>query len=171
MHIREFDKHSDTGDLRRCLIELQDFERSLDSRMPSGEQIADDYIPQLLQRCRQCAGKVLLAEVEGKVAGYAAILTKVQSDEIHDGDTEFGLIADLVVLERFRNMGVGGKLLESSESYAREMHVRWLRVGVMAANRVADDLYESSGFQKMYIEREKDLAPASNAGPPTSTGE
>lgn len=155
--VREFVDPTDWDDLRSCLIELQDFERRLDPRLPSGADIADAYLPKMLQRCKQTAGKVLLAEIDDVCAGYATILTKVQSDEIGDGDTEFGLIADLVVLEKFRQLGIGRKLLEAAERYARECGVRWLRIGLLAGNQAADELYSSMGFGVLYIEREKDL--------------
>lgn len=155
--IREFVDPSDWDDLRSCLIELQDFERRLDPRLPSGADIADAYLPQMLQRCRQSAGKVLLAEIDDVCAGYATILTKVKSEEIGDGDTEFGLIADLVVLEKFRQLGIGRKLLEAAERYSRKCGVKWLRIGLLAGNQAADELYSSMGFGVLYIEREKDL--------------
>ena len=111
MRIREYVEHADTNGWRTCLVELQDFERRIDPRLPRGTDIADDYLLQLMQRCKQCDGKMLVAEIDTEIAGYVAVLTKVQSDEIGDGDIEFGLIADLVVLERFRQQGVGKKLL------------------------------------------------------------
>lgn len=157
MFIREFVERTDLDALKKCFIELQNFERQLDPRMPTGAKIADDYIPQMLQRCRQCAGKVLLADVDGEVAGYATILTRVQSEEIGDGDVEFGLVADLVIVEKFRKRGFGKKLLVATESYARECGVKWLRIGVIAGNRAADELYSSTGYSVLYVEREKDL--------------
>lgn len=157
MLIRDFVESSDRDELRKCLVELQDFEHRLDPRLPRGTDIADAYIPQMLQRCRQSAGKVLLATVDGICAGYATILTKVQSDELGDGDVEFGLVADLVVLEKFRKRGIGRQLLAAAENYAREHGVKWLRIGLLAGNEAANDLYSSMGFEVLYIEREKDL--------------
>ena len=61
MHIREFDEHKDMARLRECVIALQDFERGLDPRRPPGEEIADAYIPRMLERCKKCHGKIFLA--------------------------------------------------------------------------------------------------------------
>ena len=82
--------------VQATLVELQNFERSLDPRMPSGEEIVDFYVPQMLLRCTQCDGVVLVAELNDEVAGYVTILTKVKSEDIEDGDYEYGLISDLV---------------------------------------------------------------------------
>lgn len=155
--IREFDEVTHLAGVQACLIELQDFERSLDPRMPSGAEIVDDYIPHMLDRCTQCDGRVFVAELNEEVAGYATILAKVRSEEIEAGEIEYGLVSDLVVASKYRNRGIGRKLLEAAETYARSNEVRWLRIGVLVGNEFADGLYDSMGFKKLYIEREKEL--------------
>ena len=155
--IRKFDECTHLDGLRECLVELQDFERQLDPRMPPGSDIVDEYIPQMLDRCIECDGRVLIAEVDGEIAGFATILTKVSSGELEDGDLEYGLVSDLMVVKRYRSQGLGRKLLEEAESFARANGVKWLRIGVLAGNQAADKLYSSLGFSGIYIEREKDL--------------
>jgi len=156
--IREYDEKMHLAGVQACLIELQDYERSLDPRLPSGAEIVDDYIPRMLYRCGLCHGRILVAEVNEEVAGFATILAKVTSEEIEEGDFEYGLVADLIVASKFRKQGIGRKLLAAAESYARSREVRWLRIGVLAENHHADGLYDSAGFRKLYIEREKELA-------------
>jgi GNAT superfamily N-acetyltransferase len=155
--IRIFDHDAHLAGVQACLVELQDFERALDSRLPSGAEIVVEYIPHMLARCKECGGAVLVAEVDGEVAGYATVLAKVQSGEIEDGDLEYGLISDLVVARKFRRQGIGRELLQAAEQHARAKRVQWLRIGVLAANHSADDLYDSSGFKRIYVEREKKL--------------
>ena len=155
--IRDFDEKAHLAGVRACLIELQDFERSLDPRMPSGAEIVDGFIPHMLDRCTKCDGRVLVAELNEEVAGFATILAKVKSEEIEDGDIEYGLVSDLIVASVYRKRGIGRKLLEAAESYAKSNGVRWLRIGVLAENHSADSLYDSMGFKRLYIEREKEL--------------
>ena len=88
---------------------------------------------------------------------FVTILTKVKSDDIEEGDIEYGLIPNLFVARKFRNQGLGKKLLEAAESYAMEKKVAWLRIGVFADNQVANRLYESMGFRSLFLEREKEL--------------
>lgn len=152
-----FDRDKHMAGLRECLIELQDFERVINPRMPSGAEIADPYLTDMFSRCDDCGGRILMAEVDGSVAGYVTILPKVKSEQIEDGDTEYGLISDLVVLEKYRGLGIGRKLLEAAELYARTCNVRYLRLGVLAGNPVAEDLYASAGFSPLYVELEKVL--------------
>jgi GNAT superfamily N-acetyltransferase len=129
----------------------------LDHRMPAGKDIVDEYIPRMLERCEQCRGIILVAEVDGEVAGYATVLTKVTSDELEDGDLEYGLVSDLVVTKEFRGQGLGRHLLQAAESFAKAGDVNWLRIGVLAGNRAAQNLYTSMGYSNLYVELEKDL--------------
>lgn len=153
--IRDFDEALHLQGVRARIIDLQDFERAIDPRMPTGAEIVDEYVTHMLKRCRQCDGKIFVAEVGDEIVGFASILSKVTSEDLDDGGLEYGLVSDLVVARGFRNRGIGRKLLEASESFARERNVKWLRIGVLAANESADRLYDSMGFQKRYVEREK----------------
>ena len=157
MYICDFDIGNHLEGVRKCFAELQDFERSLDPRMPPGAEIVDAYIPYMLNRCKKCCGKILVADVNSEVAGFVTILTKVKSDDIEEGDIEYGLIPNLFVARKFRNLGLGKKILEAAEVYAMEKKVAWLRIGVFADNQVANRLYESMGFRSLFLEREKEL--------------
>lgn len=158
MKIREYDQNSDLEQFRECVIELQNFERQIDARLPAGEDIADEYIAQMQFRSRSCDGQILVADLDGDVVGYVNLLNRVQSDELHEGDTEYGLIADLVVRETHRGTGLGRRLMSAAEAAAKAYGVRWLRVSVMSVNTTARKLYASSGFSELYAEFEKDLS-------------
>ncbi len=157
MQIRPYVSDTDGEQLRACVIELQNFEREIDPRMPSGEEIVDDYIIAMLFRCRMCEGQVLVADVDGEIAGYVTMLNCVQSDDLDDGNLEFGLVADLLVRNAYRGTGLGRELMAAAESFAKENGVRWLRISVMSENAAARKLYASSGFSEIYVELEKDL--------------
>ena len=155
--VRDFDEKTDLAGVQACLIELQDFERSIEPSMPTGAEIVDAYIPQMLDRCIECDGKVLVAELNEEVAGFVTILAKVSSGEIADGDIEYGLISDIVVASNYRKQGIGKKLLAAAEAYAKSNGVSSLRIGVLAENRHANELYDSLGFRLLYLEREKKI--------------
>ena len=158
MKILRFDERTHLQQLRGCVIELQDFEHALDPRLPSGSDIVDEYIPQMLERCESCLGRIFVAEVDGDVAGYVTILTKVSSGELEDGDIEYGLVADLIVRQEYRGNGLGRRLLETAEDYASKHNVKWLRIAALADNHSAKELYSSVGFSELFVEFEKNLA-------------
>ena len=155
--IREYDEQRHLPEVRNCVMELQDFERSFDPRMPGGAEIVDDYMLQTFHQCKESQGQVLVAEVDGDVVGYATVLSKVESEGVENGGLEYGLVADLVVKNQFRGRGIGKLLLDAAEQYARSHGVSWLRIGVLSGNQAAQGLYESSGFSNIYTELEKDL--------------
>ena len=157
MTIREYRAETDFDGLRHCVVELQDYEYRIDNRFPDGESIADAYIQDILERCAQYDGRILVADVGGEIAGYVMIWTKYSSGDIEDGDFVCGLLADLVVLEAHRGRGLGKALMKAGEAYARDCGVTYLRVGVMAGNRLAWKLYEDQGFVECHIELEKRL--------------
>jgi len=158
MIIREYNSGTDYEGLRKCVIAIQEHERNIEPRMPRGQDIVDEYVPDLVQRCRKYQGKILIADVGGAVAGYVLILCKVVSRDIEDGNMEFGLVGDLVVLEEFRTRGYGAKLLSAAETEAKANDVKWLRIGVLSANHVARNLYLSKGFRAHFDQLEKALS-------------
>ncbi len=157
MFIREYDRYADFDGIRACLIELQEFERRIDCRKPSGEEIANAYISDALAKCAECHGRIFVADEEGNVAGYATILAKVRSDSLDDGDLEYAYLADLVVRAAYRGRGIGRELIAKAETYARDEGAKWLRVCVLAENEGARRLYNVSGFSELYVDFEKGL--------------
>jgi len=159
MLIRKFNEATDTGSLRDCLIELQEFERSLDSRMPAGEEIADAYLSDMFLQCAMSKGSIFVADEDGRVVGFATLLSQCSSGELDDGDLEFALLSDIIVRKDYRGSGTGRQLLEAAENQAREDGARWLRVSALARNKLARELYESIGFSELYVDFEKTLTP------------
>jgi len=158
MCIRPANIDADFQQIRECVIELQDFERRIDTRMPSGGAIADDYIADMLRKCEEYRGKILVAEADNSIAGFVTILTSVSSGDLDDGDIEFSSIDDLIIRQQYRGTGLGRKLIEAAESFARSKKARWLRLSVLAKNVSARQLYSQLGFSELYVDFEKDLS-------------
>ena len=142
---------------RECIVELQDYEFRIDDRFPDGESIVDEYIPDIIRRSKLYAGDIFVAELDGEIAGYVMVWTRYETGDVEDGDFVCGLLADLEVLERHRGKGLGRALIEFAEQYARENGVRYLRLGVMARNYAARQVYERMQYREAKIELEKDL--------------
>ena len=100
--IREFDPLRDHDAVRSCAVELQDFERELDPRMPPGEQITDRYLDLMFRRCAEFDGVVLVEEADGVVTGFVSVWTRYRSSEPDDDPAEHGYVSDLVVAARHR---------------------------------------------------------------------
>lgn len=157
MRIRDYDPARDREAVRDCFAQLQDFERSLDPRVPRGAEVADSYLELLLERCREHAGIVLVAE-EASVVGFVAVLTRYCSDEPEDDPTAFAYVTDLVVREAHRRLGIGRRLLDAAESRARAAGVDCVRLSVKAGNAGALALYAECGFEDYELVLEKRLS-------------
>jgi GNAT superfamily N-acetyltransferase len=138
--------------LRRCVVELQDFERSLcsSSCMPRGEAVVDHCVAELLER------RQVLCAVgrDGEVAGYVAFGEAV---DLIDGSGVYLSVSDLFVHERARGEGVGRLLLNAAEEAAKARGIAAIRVDVLAQNAGALTAYESYGFRPRFVTLEKSL--------------
>jgi len=143
--IREY-RQDDAAAVRGCIVELQEFERRIDDRLRPGDSMAAGYLAQILDRCREHAGTILVAECSGAIAGFAAILTRVPFESLDDPPGEYAIVTDLVVREAFRRRGLGAALLREAERCAIAAGAAELRIGVLSANQSAARLYRSAGF-------------------------
>jgi ribosomal protein S18 acetylase RimI-like enzyme/diadenosine tetraphosphate (Ap4A) HIT family hydrolase len=80
-----------------------------------------------------------IAVMDGQVAGYARLF--------FDRDENRLYVSSLYFLPGFQGQGMGTRLLEAAEGYAREKGLDELWIGVMVKNRQALDFYRKVGFQ------------------------
>jgi ribosomal protein S18 acetylase RimI-like enzyme len=143
--VREY-RSNDASVVRRCIVELQEFERTIDPRLRSGESMADAYWEQLQARCAAKNGRVFVGEEGGSIVGFVAVLASEAFTELDDPPGHYAFVTDLVVLPPYRNRGVGRRLLDHAETFARSAGARELRIGVLARNVTARHLYLAAAF-------------------------
>jgi GNAT superfamily N-acetyltransferase len=157
MAVREYCAPDDLPAVRMCLIELQEFERALDPRVPSGATIADAYLEGLFRRCDQFAGQLFVAEADGRVVGFVSVLGACRSDAPDDDAAPFAYVDDLVVLPKYRGQGHGQALLGRAEAYAAAQGRSTLRLRVKGGNHPARGFYARAGYAEYEVELEKQL--------------
>lgn len=95
---------------------------------------------------------IFVAEDEnGKLAGFIHLQTEVD----YFRDEKYGYISDLAVDAPFEGQGIGRKLLETAEEWARTKGYRLLALYVFSGNRRARQLYEKYGFKEEVIKYAK----------------
>lgn len=65
------------------------------------------------------AGRVLVAERQGEVTGFATILTRAPRSDPDDAWPEHTQLAELAVLPEHRGAGIGTALIVAAEALAR----------------------------------------------------
>jgi len=150
--IRDYEPARHRDQLRSCVVELQEFERGLEPALPHGEEMADAYLAFLLERCSRASGRIFVAEVDHTVVGFVGVLAKIPPEEPDEDPTPYAYISDLVVLPTYRRRGIGRALLERAEAFARSSGASVLRVGVLAKNQVAGNLYRGMGFTDYQVQ-------------------
>ena len=139
-------RSDDLSAVRRCVIELQEFERTIDPRLRPGHEMAVPYWEQVLKRCRESNGQAFVAVDDREVVGLIAVLAAEPFTELDDPPGTYGLVTDLVVLTPYRGRGVGRMLLAQAETFAQAAGATELRIGALAANAGALRLYVACGF-------------------------
>jgi len=86
---------------------------------------------------------LLVAEVEGEVAGLAALHVRnlIERDDVGCS------VAALVVAERFRRLGIGARLSEAIEAEARARGCETLALHTAHRRADAHAFYESLGYE------------------------
>jgi ribosomal protein S18 acetylase RimI-like enzyme len=157
MAVREYRAGDDFQAIRACLIELQEFERALDPRLPAGATMADAYLDGLFRRCYEFAGALFVVEAHGRVVGFVSVLASCHSDAPDDDARSFAYVDDLVVLPEYRGQGHGRALLGRAEAYAAAQGGTTLRLRVKGGNHLAREFYARAGYGEYEIELEKRL--------------
>jgi ribosomal protein S18 acetylase RimI-like enzyme len=149
-------RDGDRAAVIEALVGLQDQEVALHDTRLAGRQIAEPYLVQLLGIVAQRAGAVLVAETGGRFAGFVACY--VAEDDVlaeTPDSNRYGYVSDIFVVPERRGSGLAPALLAAAERHLAATGVARLRIGVLAANRMACRAYEKVGFEPYEIVYEK----------------
>ena len=155
----------DLPDLRRAVVELQEYERRLHATRLPGEQIADAYLAWLQRQAAEKSGAMLVAECDGSFAGFAVgwITEHDHIAETTDAN-RFAYLNDLCVMPAYRGQRIAHQLLRAIERHLGRAGVTRLRLSTLAANASARRSYESAGFTPYEIIYEKLVGEEHEAG-------
>ena len=97
------------------------------------------------------ARPILIAELEGRVAGYAFCILQVTENDPVLCDRRVLYIDDLCVDEAHRGQGIATKLYSQVLSLARELHCDAVTLNVWSGNDSAMAFYERSGLKPQKV--------------------
>ena len=100
---------------------------------------------------------LLIAEVNGEVAGYAFSWVIPYRNHPTYRDFDSFYIDDLCVLEKFRRQGIGRALIAHCKIEAKRLNCKNMDLGVWSFNKDAIAFYESCGMKERTKRMEMDL--------------
>jgi ribosomal protein S18 acetylase RimI-like enzyme len=92
-------------------------------------------------------GKIFIAEENEQIIGHCIINIRVIKDHHLFHDMKNIEIDDMCIDENYRRKGVGKKLFEEVEKYAKEIGVNNIELMVWEFNQSARKFYEYIGFK------------------------
>ena len=120
-----------------------------------GEGAESGYASFLASQLDDDESIVLVAEVDGRVAGYVyAAIEPLSWKELRD---ECGFIHDLLVIDQARGAGVGESLLNQAIEWLRAQGMPRVVLGTAAHNETAQRLFKRRGFRPTMIEMTLEL--------------
>jgi GNAT superfamily N-acetyltransferase len=153
--IREY-RPEDAEPLLELMRELQGDLIPLFDRMLPLAELGAWYRDEMLADGVGPRGRTLVAELGGRLVGYAIVLLDQSSEEHRDEVLyTYAIVAELLVSRKLRGKGLGTQLLAECERIAKERGNKWLRIEVLARNGGARRLYERSGFSEHLVMLEK----------------
>ena len=105
-------------------------------------------VAEMLENVQKYRGKIWFAEHERNVVGYIIGAIWVQSDKnkLEIGSHILGEVLDLYLNEKYREKGIGSKMLAMMESYFKKNSCDSMWTQVFALNHPAHNLYKKHGF-------------------------
>jgi ribosomal protein S18 acetylase RimI-like enzyme len=144
--IRDY-RPADLSTLRALATEIQDFERQFDPALRKGTDCASDYVRELFEIREKQSGRILVAEVDGDVAG----MTAFRPDKPIEHERPHVYISDLVVFPRYRRQGVARALIDAVEAEARSQGIDRMLLLVYTGNQAARRAYDECGFEPLEV--------------------
>ncbi len=148
----------DQDRVKQCIIELQDFERVLEPDRVVGELVCERNFQELQEAHHQNTSKMFVAEVEEGVVGFINIRFEHESQTYLSSLIDYAYISDIVVLQKYRGQGIRTMLLQQAEDFAKQQGATALKIGVLARNQQAADVYQHAGFRAYEVILLKHLA-------------
>lgn len=98
---------------------------------------------------------ILIAEINGRSAGYALGRIYEEDGTADNGTGRIGLFDELYVEEHARGCGLGRRLIDEVTGWMKEKGIRRMKLHAYSWNAQAISLYEYLGFKEYAVSYEK----------------
>lgn len=160
MKIEEFNTTLESQ-VKDLLVELQNYVIKLDKQSLNiiTTEYRDLYFNETYKQCYNNQGKIFLAtennKVLGMVCGYVETYNKV--DKCVYACPKKGIISELIVSEKSRDLGLGDMLVKTIENYFKVINCEYCQLDVFAYNDNAIKFYTKHNYTNRMITMFKSL--------------
>ncbi len=127
------------------------YDKTLDLNWSFGKE-SEKYFKEGITNSNHCT---LVAESSGKILGYLA--GGLRKRKTYTKPAKYAELENMLVLEKFRNQGVGGKLVEVFLEWCKKQNIDYLDVTASASNKQGIDFYKKHGFEEYDLVLERKL--------------
>jgi ribosomal protein S18 acetylase RimI-like enzyme len=138
----------------------------LPAAAPNG---AARYVKRLIQRLDDPFTRILVAEDNGRVIGFALGTVVDLLPDIFDLEPG-GYLADIFVDPLYRQRGLGRGLVRAMLDWFREQQVRYIELSVAVHNEEAIAFWKAVGGREVMLRMRIDVQGAADDQPAVSTG-
>ena len=131
--------------IKTCIAELKQYEFQFDADCLTDQESIENLLIDIKN------GEILVAEENNKIVGFVSFNIVNKNEELIMNDIPAIYISDIVVLAQYRHMGIGTKLIQEVESFAKEKGIKYLKLIAFSKNKDAIKVYEQSGFEDYEI--------------------
>jgi len=152
--IRPSQKH-DENQIIQLQSELQQAEHVLDKTRNEGIDFAKKYLKYIRKEISKKHGAIFVAEYNNLIVGLLTLF--IEKNDIEEKEGSYLYISDIVVSGLYRRQGIAQKLMIHAEHFAKEHGLKEIRLGVLANNMSALNLYQKKGYKTRIINLSKKL--------------
>ena len=136
---------------------LQRYEHGVEPNRRTDAAVAAEYFDVLMAAVAENGGLVRIAEHDGRAVGWAVAWPERDEIYVRDEERLYLYISELYVDEALRGGGIGLALIASCEDWARAQGIAQSRIGVLAENSRAAQVYARAGYRAYAIRLAKRL--------------
>jgi len=138
---------SDLDKLKALLFEQYVYHRGLQENIHTSVSadvlVDDDWLEDIIN---STASHIIICAHENELAGLV-LFSEEHTDKASQRYKKWLYIKELIVNERFRSKGIGSKLMEHVENYAKEKSIECIKLNVLNNNDTAIGFYAKNDFK------------------------
>ncbi len=137
---------ADEPRIKELINKLHEFEMPMEELYTSRVETAERNLFFFKRRTKNDNGLIFVAEVDGKIIGYAVCWIEKRPTYLYKVD-RVGYISDIFVEQDYRGKGTGSALLSKVLDWFKNKNIKYVELSVLAKNEKAKKFYEKHGFK------------------------